>query len=202
MHIENHKPWGYMCWWFLFIRSDHNAWYILFNRSKGLTQLTMSPTGNLPDREAARQGYIPIGDHHCPRGWPAGRAHCGVRHWEAAGAAQGRPPQQWRLYWPRYPLIWGRGRWRDQRWGMQLRPSRCLVRCCWGHPSWRWGSAAVQLELLVVEQLIIGGWLDGSMPHVRRSKFSPGFDPFLHRIITVLIMFRQMFLCDETELVL
>jgi hypothetical protein len=57
----------------------------------------------------------------------------------------------------------------------------------------------VQLELLVVEQLI-GGWMDGSMPHVRRSKFSPGFDPFLHRIITVLIMFRQMFLGDETEL--
>ena len=57
----------------------------------------------------------------------------------------------------------------------------------------------MQLELLVVEQLIIGGWLDGSMPHARRSKFSPGFDPFLHRIITVLIMFRQMFLIVETE---
>ena len=137
----------------IYVSTDQRDWH----------NITMSPTGNLPDGEAARQGYIPIGDHHCPRGWPAERAHCGVRHREAAGAAEGRPPQQWRLYRPRCPLVRGRGRWRDQRRGMQLRPSRCLVRRCWGHPPRRRGSAAVQLELLAVEQLI-GGWLDESTP--------------------------------------
>lgn len=160
-----------------------------------LTQFTISATGDLPNREAARQGDIPVGNHRCPRGRPAKRTH--HRHWEIAGAAaQGRPAQQLRLHWTWCPVFGGRGWWRGQRWGLQLWSPRRHV-CCWGHQPWCWGGAAGQLDILVLE--LIGWWMDASSA---KSKSSPGFDSFLQHIITVLIMCRQMFSSNETELML
>lgn len=153
-----------------------------------LTQLSISATGDLPNREAARQGDIPVGNHGYPRGRPARRTHRCVRHGRTAGAAaQGQPPQQRRLHWPWHPLFGRRRRWRGQWRGLQLRSPGCHVRCR-VHPPWRRGGAAGQLDIHVLE--LISGWMHPSA----KIGSSPRLNPFLQHIITVLIMCRPMFL--------